>query len=74
MAAPPSSGTVFRLDAANGYTLTTLHDFDGGLGGMYPYASVTADASGNLYGTTYLGGSLRHRHRLRARSREQLRV
>jgi uncharacterized repeat protein (TIGR03803 family) len=53
-----SSGTVFRLEAANNYTLTTLHAFDGGLGGEYPYAAVTADAAGNLYGTTYLGGSL----------------
>ncbi len=46
-------GTVFKLDAANNYALTTLHHFVGGLDGRYPSAAVTADASGNLYGTTY---------------------
>ena len=45
------SGTVFRLDAANNYVLSTLHDF-GGPDGASPQASLIADASGNLYGTT----------------------
>ncbi len=49
------SGTVFKLDAANGYALTTLHDF-GGPDGASPVASLVADASGNLYGTTSEGG------------------
>jgi len=44
-------GTVFKLDAANGYVLTTLHSFDGS-DGWSPYAELIADASGNLYGTT----------------------
>jgi len=48
------SGTVFRLEAAKGYTLTTLHGFDGT--GANPVAAVVADASGNLYGTTSNGG------------------
>ena len=46
-------GTVFKLDAANQWTLTTLHHFVGGSDGRHPFAAVIADASGNLYGTTY---------------------
>ena len=49
-------GTVFKLDAKNGYTVTTLHDF-GGADGDTPVAAVVADTSGNLYGTTSAGGS-----------------
>ena len=49
---PADYGTVFRLDAANGYEMSTLHAFDG-TDGRYPHAAVIADASGNLYGTTY---------------------
>ena len=50
-----SSGPCLRLDAANGYTLTTLHRFDGG-DGADPLAGLIADAAGNLYGTTHQGG------------------
>ena len=49
---PDDFGTVFKLDAANGYEMSTLHSFDG-TDGRYPHAAVIADASGNLYGTTY---------------------
>ena len=49
-------GTVFKIDAANGYALTTLHSFSGGTDGARPAAAVIADASGNLYGTTSEGG------------------
>jgi uncharacterized repeat protein (TIGR03803 family) len=48
-------GTVFKLDAANSYALTTLHSFEGP-DGMQPYAALFADASGSLYGTTLNGG------------------
>jgi uncharacterized repeat protein (TIGR03803 family) len=48
---PYDHGTIFKLDAANGYALTTLHSFN--LDGMYPKAAVMADAAGNLYGTTF---------------------
>src|SRR5262249_44463336 len=48
-------GTVFKLDAANSYALTTLHSF-GGPDGSYPAAPVIADAAGNLFGTTNSGG------------------
>jgi uncharacterized repeat protein (TIGR03803 family) len=48
-------GTVFKLDS-NGNE-TVLHNFDGILDGAWPYGGVVRDASGNLYGTTYLGGN-----------------
>ena len=47
-------GTVFKLDAAGNETL--LHSFTGGADGAYPYAGLTMDAAGNLYGTTTAGG------------------
>jgi uncharacterized repeat protein (TIGR03803 family) len=49
-------GTVFELDSTN--TLTTLHTFTGGLDGGNSYAAVIIDPSGNLYGTTLIGGVL----------------
>ncbi len=49
-------GTVFRLDAGNGYALTALHDFTFG-DGQSPLGSVVADPSGNLFGTTNSGGT-----------------
>ena len=50
-------GTVFELAAAtNGkWKLTTLFEFDG-TDGASPYADLTFDAAGNLYGTTSGGG------------------
>jgi uncharacterized repeat protein (TIGR03803 family) len=50
-------GTVFKLDASNGYALTTLHDFTDGSDGAYPFAGLLADSAGNLYGTTEQGGT-----------------
>lgn len=52
---PYDCGTVFRIDK-NG-TLGILHRFSGGKDGAYPASSLIADAAGNLYGTTVLGGS-----------------
>ncbi len=49
------NATVFRLDAANGWALATLHCFPGP--GTFPVAPVLADAWGNLYGTTSEGGA-----------------
>jgi uncharacterized repeat protein (TIGR03803 family) len=47
-------GTVFKLDAAGNETL--LHSFTGGADGAYPYAGLTMDGSGSVYGTTLAGG------------------
>jgi uncharacterized repeat protein (TIGR03803 family) len=52
-------GTVFKLTAlANGtWTEAVLHSFaDDGKDGHNPTASVAFDTSGNLYGTTQMGG------------------
>jgi uncharacterized repeat protein (TIGR03803 family) len=50
-------GGVFKLTPiANGSrTLTVLHEFSG-LDGANPFSGLVFDRSGNLYGTTYLGG------------------
>jgi uncharacterized repeat protein (TIGR03803 family) len=50
-------GTVFKL-AAGSFLYTDLHDFNyNGTEGIYPSGGVSLDSLGNLYGTTYLGGS-----------------
>src|SRR5271168_2950264 len=36
---------------------TLMHTFTGGNDGSYPDGSLTADAAGNLYGTTQIGGA-----------------
>jgi uncharacterized repeat protein (TIGR03803 family) len=50
-----SNGTVFELPAGS-TTITTLFGFSGS-NGANPYGGVTLGGSGNLYGTTYAGGS-----------------
>lgn len=57
---PWSCGTVFRLaPGANGtYSEAVLYAFKGtGGDGVIPKGGVIADAVGNLYGTTYWGGT-----------------
>ncbi len=51
-------GTAWRLaPSGSGYTYSTVHSFNGTTG-AYPYLGTLAiDAAGNLYGTTYAGGS-----------------
>jgi uncharacterized repeat protein (TIGR03803 family) len=52
-------GTVFKLTpTASGYSESIVHTFRQGQGGFDPYAGLTIDASGVLYGTTMNGGSL----------------
>ncbi len=41
---------------AQAQTETVLYNFTGGSDGGYPQGSLTSDAKGNLYGTTYSGG------------------
>ena len=49
-------GTVFKITP--GGAESVLHSFGSGGDGAYPYYSgLVLDASGNLYGTTYDGGS-----------------
>src|SRR6266446_5937577 len=53
---PPGCGTVFKLDPSGHETL--LHSFTGTNGdGAQPVAGLIMDSAGNLYGTTYGGGS-----------------
>jgi uncharacterized repeat protein (TIGR03803 family) len=53
---PNGCGTVFKLDS-NG-TETVLYSFDGSPDdGELPRGSVAMNATGDLYGTTYFGGS-----------------
>ena len=53
-------GTVFELTPGdNGvWTESVLYSFTGGSDGANPSTALTLDASGNLYGTTMLGGDL----------------
>jgi uncharacterized repeat protein (TIGR03803 family) len=50
-----NDGVVYKLDASAHYTV--LHNFTGGSDGKSPYAGVIRDSAGNLYGTTYSGGT-----------------
>jgi uncharacterized repeat protein (TIGR03803 family) len=52
-------GTAYELTSSgSGWTESVLHDFGNGIDGSVPYRSVMIfDKAGNLYGTTYLGGS-----------------
>lgn len=53
-------GSIFQLTppavAGGAWTETVLHDFSDLLSGWDPWAGLVADKSGNLYGTTWLGG------------------
>jgi len=56
---PPAGdyGTVFKLThSSSGWKETVLHRFTGGADGEVPYSTLVFDSSGNLYGTTKLGG------------------
>ena len=48
-------GVVFRLSASGKETV--LYSFTGGADGGRPYAGVSLDAAGNIYGTTLAGGT-----------------
>jgi uncharacterized repeat protein (TIGR03803 family) len=49
------AGVVFKLDTKGNETV--LYSFTGGADGGNPLAGVVLDSAGNLYGTTYGGGS-----------------
>ncbi|MGA2902856.1 MAG: choice-of-anchor tandem repeat GloVer-containing protein [Candidatus Korobacteraceae bacterium] len=51
-------GTVFELTpSGQGYMESILHNFGSGSDGLYPYSGVVLDTAGNVYGTTYAGGT-----------------
>lgn len=52
-------GNVYELSpvSGGGWSESVLHSFVGGLDGQFPYGGVVFDKAGNLYGTTYYGGS-----------------
>src|SRR5258708_9070160 len=53
-------GTVFQMippaSSGNPWTQNVLYTFLGGNDGAAPWGSLIVDKSGNLYGTTYIGG------------------
>ncbi|MGO9126696.1 MAG: choice-of-anchor tandem repeat GloVer-containing protein [Terriglobales bacterium] len=53
-------GTVFELSPpaspGGSWTLTSLYSFVGGNDGAQPHAGLVFDRTGNLYGTTSIGG------------------
>jgi uncharacterized repeat protein (TIGR03803 family) len=48
-------GTVYRITPTGNETL--LYSFKGGNDGAWPYGGLIKDSAGNLYGTTYQGGT-----------------
>jgi uncharacterized repeat protein (TIGR03803 family) len=53
---PNDAGTVFKLDQRSNETI--LYSFTRGApAGSYPFAELIRDAAGNLYGTTFMGGT-----------------
>lgn len=59
-----AAGTIFRLappaKPGGPWTETVLYTFTGGADGAHPYAGLTRDSAGNLYGTTNVGGTFNH--------------
>jgi uncharacterized repeat protein (TIGR03803 family) len=49
-------GTVFELIKNRGWEEHVMHAFSPAAGGTHPSSGLVADAAGNLYGTTILGG------------------
>jgi len=52
-----NDGCVFELVAANGWSPIVLYSFAGGTDGYLLPGGVAFDTAGNLYGTTYFGGT-----------------
>jgi uncharacterized repeat protein (TIGR03803 family) len=51
------TGEVYELSpSASGWTETVLYNFQGLSDGEFPVGGVVLDASGNIYGGTFLGG------------------
>jgi uncharacterized repeat protein (TIGR03803 family) len=56
---PLNAGTVYKLtpNGSGGWAKTTLHNFGAGTDGVNPHTGLLIDTNGNLYGTTYNGGT-----------------
>ncbi len=56
---PWGCGTLFKLtpDGSGGWAYTDLHDFGDGTDGAIPEGNIVIDSHGNLFGTTYAGGT-----------------
>lgn len=51
-------GTVYELSpSGSGWTEKTLYTFTGGNDGSQPFGGVATDQRGNIYGTTFSGGT-----------------
>jgi uncharacterized repeat protein (TIGR03803 family) len=50
-------GTVFELSASNSWAETILHSFTCGTDGWNPTGPILLDSSGNVFGSTVLGGN-----------------
>jgi hypothetical protein len=51
-------GFVYKLTpSGSGWSFTQLYAFTGGADGAFPDGGVALDASGNIYGTTFAGGT-----------------
>jgi hypothetical protein len=54
----PGCGVVFELTSSNGkWQENVLYAFQGGKDGIEPSGNLLFDAAGNIYGTTYGGGT-----------------
>ena len=53
------AGAVFELTPTRSgeWGFKTLYSFKGAPDGVFPYGALLFDAAGNLYGTTYYGGT-----------------
>src|SRR6476620_4272197 len=54
-----SSGTIFELTPTETgeWDFKTIYAFQGAPDGVFPYGALLFDPAGNLYGTTYYGGT-----------------
>ncbi len=54
-----NNGNVFKFtpSGGGGWTYSSLYDFTGGLDGKNPYSNVVFDSAGNMFGTTFHGGT-----------------
>jgi hypothetical protein len=59
---------VIAIHPAQARTFILLYSFTGAADGASPFGDLIMDANGNLYGTTYVGGSKWTRYGLHAGS------